>query len=66
MSFIYQFISSHGAVVVPGYNHERDDWAVETYKRIYPERTIVQVQISGIAIGGGGIHCITQQEPKAI
>lgn len=64
-SYINSYLAN-GAVVVPGYNHERDDWAVETYKRIYPERTIVQVQISGIAIGGGGIHCITQQEPKAI
>ena len=52
------------AVIVPGYNHERDAWAVETYESIYPERTVVQVQISDIAIGGGGVHCITQQEPK--
>ena len=52
------------AVIVPGYNHERDAWAVETYENIYPERTVVQVQISDIAIGGGGVHCITQQEPK--
>ncbi len=36
--------------------------AVETYQEIYPDRTVVQVQICDIAIGGGGIHCITQQQ----
>jgi agmatine deiminase len=62
-SYINSYLAN-GAVIVPGYNHERDYLAIETYERIYPDRTIVQVQISDIAIGGGGIHCITQQEPK--
>ena len=61
-SYINSYLAN-GAVIVPGYNHERDHLAIETYERIYPDRTIVQVQISDIAIGGGGIHCITQQEP---
>jgi len=29
---------------------------------IYPERTIVQVRIKPIAVGGG-VHCIAQQQP---
>jgi agmatine deiminase len=64
-SYVNSYIAN-GAVIVPGYNHQRDEWAVETYKRIYPDRTIVQVQISEIASGGGGIHCITQQQPTCI
>jgi agmatine deiminase len=62
-SYINSYLAN-SAVIVPGYNHERDYLAIETYERIYPDRSIVQVQISDIAIGGGGIHCITQQEPK--
>jgi agmatine deiminase len=27
-------------------------------------KDVVQVNIDGIAAGGGGIHCATQQEPK--
>jgi len=60
-SYINSYLAN-GAVIVPGYNHERDHLAVETYQKIYPDREVVQIQISDIAIGGGGIHCITQQQ----
>jgi agmatine deiminase len=32
----------------------------------FPGRTVVQLNVDGIASGGGSIHCTTQQEPKAI
>ncbi len=53
----------NGGVIVPGNNSPRDSAAFETWQCIYPERETVQVQINDIAIGGGGIHCITQQQP---
>ena len=62
-SYINSFLAN-GAVIVPGYEDERDEGAVETYRRLYPEREIVQVPILAIAEGGGGIHCITQQQPE--
>ena len=64
-SYINSYLAN-GAVIVPSYNHERDLLAVETYQKIYPDREVVQIQISDIAIGGGGIHCITQQQPNII
>jgi hypothetical protein len=54
---------ANGAVIVPGYGYDRDLAAVETYKRLYSNREIVQVRIDNIALGGGGVHCITQQQP---
>jgi len=57
------FYLANGAVIVPGYGNERDQAAVETLKRLYPEREVKQVHIGHIALGGGGIHCITQQQP---
>jgi len=64
-SYVNSYLAN-GAVIVPGYNDERDAAAVETYQRLYPERVVVQVQIGHIALGGGGIHCITQQQPAAV
>ena len=60
-SYVNSYLAND-AIIVPGYNHERDYAAVEKYQEIYPNRTVVQVQICDIAIGGGGIHCITQQQ----
>jgi agmatine deiminase len=63
-SYINSYLAN-GAVIVPGYGYDRDTLAVETYQRLYPEREVVQVYIGHIAQGGGGVHCITQQQPSA-
>jgi agmatine deiminase len=62
-SYVNSYLAN-GAVIVPGYDCDRDAAAVQTYQRLYPDRVIVQVQINNIALGGGGIHCITQQQPR--
>lgn len=62
-SYINSYLAN-GAVIVPGYGYDRDASAVETYQALYPDREVVQVPINNIAIGGGGIHCITQQQPR--
>ena len=64
-SYINSYLAN-GGVIVPGYGYDRDHLAVETYQRLYPEREVVQVEINDIAIGGGGIHCITQQQPSPL
>ena len=61
-SYVNSYLAN-GAVIVPGYGYDRDASAVETYRRIYPDRVIVQVPIKSLALGGGGIHCVTQQQP---
>lgn len=64
-SYINSYLAN-GAVIVPGYGYDRDGSAVETYPRLYPNREIVQVPIHNLALGGGGIHCVTQQQPSLI
>jgi agmatine deiminase len=61
-SYINSYLAN-GAVIVPGYGYDRDESAVDTYRRIYPDREIIQVPIHNLALGGGGIHCVTQQQP---
>ena len=41
-----------------------DAAAFETLERLFPERKVVGVQGREILLGGGNIHCITQQQPK--
>jgi agmatine deiminase len=62
-SYINSYLAND-AVIVPAYGYDRDHSVVETYQRLYPDRDIVQVPIKSLALGGGGIHCITQQQPR--
>ncbi|GGN68314.1 porphyromonas-type peptidyl-arginine deiminase [Shewanella aestuarii] len=59
------FYVCNGAVIVPEFGDlKADSKARFTLQQAYPERDIIQINIDGIAAGGGGIHCTTQQEPK--
>lgn len=63
-SYINSYIVN-GGVVIPKYGIPADDEVCEVFEGLFPGRRIVMVPIPQIAIGGGGIHCITQQEPQA-
>ena len=57
------FYIANDAIVMPKFGIDRDDDARKTVQRLFPDREVVQIGISDIAVGGGGIHCITQQQP---
>jgi len=61
-SYINSYIAN-GAVIMPSYGLPADDRAKATYQQLFPRREIVSLRIDDIAPGGGGIHCITQQQP---
>lgn len=61
-SYVNSYICN-GAVIMPCYGLREDALVREVFQELFPDRQIVQVPIPDIAIGGGGIHCITQQEP---
>ena len=58
------FYFANGAIVAPAYGVDLDDSVRERLADIFPEREIVLVPVRDIAVGGGGIHCITQQQPR--
>jgi hypothetical protein len=43
----------------------RDEQARDALKRLFPGRTIVQVYSENVNRGGGGMNCITQQQPAS-
>lgn len=59
------FYVCNGAVIAPEFGDARTDTAAKReLQRVFPQRQVIQLNIDGIAAGGGGIHCTTQQEPK--
>ncbi len=55
----------NGGVVLCGFDDPQDEVVAELFRGLYPDRRIAQVRATRIFEGGGGIHCITQQEPMA-
>jgi len=61
-SYVNSYIAN-GGVVMPSYGVDADRVARDIFRSLYPDRQVLTVPIDDIAGGGGGIHCITQQEP---
>ena len=60
------FYFSNDAVILPifgGENEESDQKAVALMQELNPDRTVIPVYARDILVGGGNIHCITQQIP---
>ncbi len=60
------FYFINGAALVPqfgGDNAESDKRAIEILQKLCPDREIIGIPARDILLGGGNIHCITQQIP---
>ncbi len=57
------FYLPNGGVVMPSFDDPNDEGARAVLADCFPGRDILQVDALDIVEGGGGIHCITQQEP---
>lgn len=62
MSYL-NFYIANGAVVVPRFGDEMDDVAARIVGQVFPDRAVAQVDAIDIVAGGGGIHCITREQP---
>jgi len=60
------FYIANGGVVIPSFEDGKDAAARDTIAACFPGREVRQVPALDIVHGGGGIHCITQQQPKAV
>jgi agmatine deiminase len=58
------FYPAHGRVVYPLLDPRSDDAAAAVLADSFPGRELVGVPAREILLGGGGIHCITQQVPR--
>jgi agmatine deiminase len=61
-SYINHYVVN-GGVILCGFGDANDGRAVATLQSVYPDREIVLVDARPLFARGGGIHCITQQQP---
>lgn len=57
------FYIANGGIIYPMFNDPNDERAKETLKKAFPSREVIGVYAREILLGGGNIHCITQQQP---
>lgn len=61
-SYINHYVCN-GAVILCGFDDPNDAVAKGILEKAYPGRTVELVDARALFARGGGIHCITQQEP---
>ncbi|MEU6048813.1 agmatine deiminase family protein [Streptomyces xanthochromogenes] len=55
----------NGAVISAQFGDARADAAARSsLQRLFPGRVVEQLDIDSLGAGGGGIHCVTQQQPR--
>ena len=60
------FYVANDVVLLPAFggdNKQSDDRARDILKELFPDRRVCQIAARDILLGGGNIHCITQQIP---
>ncbi len=63
------FYFANNCLLVPrfgGENQASDDEACRILQTLAPDRQVVPIDAREILLGGGNIHCITQQIPKGV
>ena len=62
-SYVNSYIGN-GIVVLPVFDDPHDEAAVAAYEELFPDRRVVTVPGREILLGGGNVHCVTQQLPS--
>ncbi|TGG91457.1 agmatine deiminase [Natronospirillum operosum] len=58
------FLITNGGIIMPAFDDPMDDIARQCLQDWLPDYEIVTVPGREILLGGGNIHCITQQQPR--
>ncbi|MDR3000603.1 MAG: agmatine deiminase family protein [Fibromonadaceae bacterium] len=58
------FIFVNGGLIVPLYNCKADSFALEYFKKVFPDREIIGIDCIVPIEEGGSLHCLSKQEPK--
>ncbi len=59
------FYIANGGIVMPLFDDPMDAPAMALLRQLFPDRAVIGVPGREILLGGGNLHCITQQVPVA-
>ncbi len=57
------FLIVNGGIIAPCFDDPMDDTARQILQQLFPEHEVVMVPGREMLLGGGNIHCLTQQQP---
>jgi agmatine deiminase len=62
------YLVTNDVVLLPTYlkegsNPQKEERVKSIFEEVFPDRELVFLEVMGLNFNGGGIHCITQQEP---
>lgn len=57
------FYITNGAVLLPVFDDPHDELAIKLLAQLFPQRTVTPIPARDLILGGGNIHCLTQQIP---
>lgn len=63
-SYVNYYTANKG-IILPVFKDKNDKVAIKILKKLYPNREIIPIYAREILLGGGNIHCITQQIPSS-
>lgn len=62
-SYVNYYIANT-KVLVPNYNDPNDAVANAIIQTLYPNRTVIGIDVRNLYQNGGMVHCVTQQQPE--
>ena len=62
-SYANYYVCNNAVISAQFGDSNADGLAYDTLSALFPGRTIEQLNIDNLGNGGGGIHCVTQQQP---
>lgn len=63
-SYVNYYVANT-VVLVPEYRDPNDKVARDILQQLYPDRTVVGIDVRNLYREGGMVHCVTQQQPRS-
>ncbi len=62
-SYVNYYVANT-VVLVPEYRDPNDAVARDVLQQLYPDRTVIGIDVRNLYRWGGMVHCVTQQQPR--